>query len=128
MANWDDVLTALEHNPDIRTCNPLPGSARAARVTVAVTGHGEVEMIVENSANDLWLQILAPISQTSDGSTWEGAGWLLRDIPAVGLAQLGDGIAIRHAVLLPHADMHAVTSGITLTAVATSALLRATAD
>jgi len=127
MADWNDVLTVLEHDPDIRDWEPLPG-VRAMRTSVAVSGHGQVEIIVENGANDLWLQILAPISQASDGPTWEGAGWLLRETPAIGLAQFGEGIAIRHAVLLPHAGIHAISNGITLTAVATSSFMRALAN
>lgn len=127
MADWNDALAVLARHPNILNWSTLPGAARAARAAVAVFGHGEVEIVVENGANDLWLQILAPISQTSDGTAWESAGWLMRDIPAAGLAQLGDGIAIRHAILLPHADIHAITKGIILTAVATYSLMRASA-
>ncbi|GHG59001.1 hypothetical protein GCM10012320_32850 [Sinomonas cellulolyticus] len=122
MADWNDVLTVLTHDPDIRHWEPFPGAARTATATAAPHGHPEATLILDNTANDLWLQILSPASPTSDGPTWEAAGWFLRDLPAVGLAQIGDGIAIRHAILLPHATIHAITNGIALTAIAAAAL------
>lgn len=125
MSDWNDVLNVLDHDPAIQSWTPLPGAARAVQATVATENHGKVNMVIENGANDLWLQLLVSISETSEGTVWEAAGWYLRHLPAIGLTQLGDGIAIRHGILLPHASIHAVTNGITLTAIAASTIFDA---
>lgn len=102
MSDWNDVLNVLEHDPAIRSFTPLPGAARATQATVSTETHGEVNMVIENGANELWLQLLVSIADTSEVAIWEAAGWYLRHLPAIGLTQLGDGIAIRHGILLPH--------------------------
>ncbi|MDD0858250.1 hypothetical protein NHF46_11685 [Arthrobacter alpinus] len=122
MPDWNDVLAVLDQDPAVRSWTPIPGAVRAVQAIVSTESHGEVTMVIENGANELWLQILVSISETSEGAIWEAAGQYLRDLPAIGLAQHEDGIAIRHGILLSHADMQAVSNGITLTANAATTL------
>lgn len=125
MSDWNEVLTVLNHDPDIDSWALLPGVERAVLATVITENHGKISMMIENGSNDLWLQLRVTISDTTEGSFWEAAGWYLRDLPAIGLTQMGDGVAIRHGILLPHANIHAITNGITLTAFAAGALFDA---
>lgn len=118
MSDWNDVLTVLNHDPAIRSWAPVPGTTRTAHATITTETGNEVSMIIDNSANEYWLQLLTPITVTSEGRLWETAGQALRNLPAIGLTQHGAGIAIRHGILLPHAGIHAITNGITLTAIA----------
>ncbi|MEO5316206.1 hypothetical protein PV772_19160 [Pseudarthrobacter sp. CC12] len=122
MSDWNDVLNVLEYDSAIRSWIHLSEASRTVQATVTTEGHGDVTMIIENGANQLWLQLLVAISVSPEGPIWEAAGWSLRHVPAVGLIQFGNGIAIRHGVLLSHADARAITDGITLTATAATIL------
>lgn len=126
MSDWNDVLAVLEHEPAIRSWTPLPGTTRAMHATIATPDHGEITMIIENSANENWLQLLIPIAETTNGAIWENAGRHLRHTPAIGLTQHGEGIAIRHGILLPHTNPQAIINGITLTTAAATTLFDTT--
>jgi len=126
MSDWNDVITVLNHDPAIRTWTPLPGTTHAVQATIVTERHGEIGMVLDNGSNEHWLQLLISISETSEAKIWEAAGWCLRDIPAIGLARLGEGIVIRHGILLPHATIHAITNGITLTTTAATTLFDTT--
>ena len=112
MSDWNDVITALKHDPAIHTWKPLPGTTRTVQATISTPAHGDLTMIIDNGSREDWFQLLIPIAETSEGRIWETTGWCLKDIPAVGLARIGDGIAIRHSIHLPHATTHAITAGI----------------
>lgn len=126
MSDWNDVLTVLTHDPAIRTWTPLPGTTRTVQATIATENHNEIAMVIDNSTNEDWLQFMVTISDTTNGVIWENTGWHLRHTPAIGLAQLGDSIVLRHSILLPHAAAAAITNGITLTTTAATALFNAT--
>lgn len=126
MSDWNDVITVLNHDPAIQSWTPLPGTTRAVQATIATGNRGEIVMVLDNGTNERWLQLLITVSDSSEARIWEAAGWCLRDIPAIGLAQLGDGIVIRHGILLPHASIHAITNGITLTVTAATTLFDTT--
>lgn len=128
MSDWNDVITVLNHDPAIDTWNPLPGTTRTVQATISTDGHGEITMVIDNDSREDWLQLLISVSDASDASIWEAAGWCLQDIPVMGLARVGDGIVIRHGILLPCADTHAITHGINLTVTAATALYDNTTD
>lgn len=128
MSDWNDVITVLNHDPAIHTWRPLPGTTCTVQATISVANHGELIMVIDNDSREDWLQLLIPVSTTSDAKIWESAGWGLKDIPAVGLARVGQGIVIRHGILLPHAGTQAITHGINLSVTAAAALYDNTTD
>ncbi|WP_142060010.1 hypothetical protein [Pseudarthrobacter sp. B4EP4b] len=128
MSDWNDVITALNRVPGIRTWRPQPGTTRKLQATISTDDHGEMTMVIDNDSREDWLQLLITVSDTSDAKIWAAAGWCLKDMPTIGLAQIGDGIVIRHGILLPHADPHAITHGINLTVSAATTLYDRTTD
>jgi hypothetical protein len=103
MSDWNDVITVLNHDPAIRSWTPLPGTTHAAQATITTPEHGEIAMILDNGTNKHWLQLLITVSDSTAARVWEAAGRSLQDTPAIGLAQYGESIVIRHGILLPHA-------------------------
>ncbi|MGX5717976.1 hypothetical protein [Arthrobacter sp. MAHUQ-56] len=122
MSDWNDVITTLNCDSAIHTWRPHPGTTRTAQATISTPGHGDITMIIDNDSREEWIQFLISVSNTPDAKIWEAAGWCLRDMPAIGLAQIGDGIVIRHGILLPHADTHTITHGLHLTVTAATTL------
>lgn len=125
MADWNDVTTVLNSDPAICSHTPIPGVIRAVHAVVAAEGYGELDMFFDNSANEYWLQLYVRISDSTAGDLWEAAGWLLRDLPAVGLAQHGGNLIIRHGIFLSETSIHAITNGITITAFAAASVFAA---
>ncbi|KQR80359.1 hypothetical protein ASF98_18875 [Arthrobacter sp. Leaf337] len=128
MSDWNDVITVLNHDPAIRSWTPLPGTTHAAQATITTPEHGEIAMILDNGTNKHWLQLLITVSDSTAARVWEAAGRSLQDTPAIGLAQYGESIVIRHGILLPHATPHAITNGITLTITAATTLFDTTTN
>lgn len=128
MSDWNDVLTVLNHDPAIQSWTPMPGTTRAVQATIATPEHGEIAMILDNGTNEHWLQLLITVSDSTEARIWEAAGWSLRNTPVTGLAQYGEGIVIRHGILLTHASIHAITNGITTTITAATTLFDTTTN
>ncbi|WP_461186826.1 hypothetical protein [Arthrobacter sp. Z4-13] len=127
MCDWNDVLTALNQDSAIQSWTPLPRAHRAVQAAIHTANHGEITIVIDNDSHERWLQLLISVSDTCDAKIWETTGWCLRDMPTIGLAQLGAGIAIRHGILMP-TSINAITNGITLAVTAATTLYDATSE
>lgn len=114
MCDWNDITHTLNTHPLISRWAFHPDTPETVLATTSLNGI-ELDLILDNTTDPGWLQLLIPLTHTSEGELWEATGWALRNTNTTGLTQHGNGIALRHSLHLPDTTPQAIHTAITHT-------------